>query len=200
MTDFYIASLEDLSQNDFDETFDMMSETRRKAILRYRHENDRRRSVLGERLARKGVSKLCGIAESEIKLARTEKGKPFVTNAKAFYSVSHSGNRVICAVSDKEIGVDIEKVRPMDLHITRISCTDSDREFVFSDGDENAQIERFFRVWTAKEAYFKFIGTGLESLQAVSYRDICGNCKQWREGEFLIAVYEEYNRTAVRLY
>ena len=189
--DLYIEYLENFTQNQFDETFEMMDNSRKRAVLRLKSEKDRRRSVLGERLARKGISKLCGIFENEIVFERTEKGKPFVTNADVFYSVSHSKGIVVCAIDKDEIGVDAEMIRDIDLNITRIACTERDKEFIFEADDKNEQIERFFTVWTAKEAYFKFVGTGIEGLRTVDYEEIKPFCQHNREGDYLIAIYRK---------
>ena len=189
--ELYIEYLNDFSQGEFDNAFNMMDEARKKAVLRMKFENDRRRSVLGESLARKGISKLCDIKEREILFDRTESGKPFVTNARAFFSVSHSKEMVVCAVDDQEIGVDAEFIRDIDLSITRIACTEKDKEFIFSSDDKNEQINRFFTVWTAKEAYFKFIGTGIIGLKTIDYEEIKPFCRHFREGDYMIAVYSK---------
>lgn len=187
----YIEYLYNFTQEEFDETFDMMDNARKRAVLRLKHENDRRRSVLGERLARIGVSKLCKIEKNNILFSRTENGKPFVVNADAFFSVSHSKEAVACVVDEKEIGIDIELVRDIDLNITRIACTERDKEFIFSTDDKDEQINRFFTVWTAKEAYFKFVGTGIIGLRTIDYEEIKPFCEHRREGDYLIAVYRK---------
>lgn len=189
--DLYVEYLENFTQDEFDETFNLMDNARKIAVLRLKNENDRRRSVLGERLARIGISKLCGIEKSEIVFERTESGKPYVKNANAFFSISHSKEIVVCAVDGKEIGVDIEKVRDIDLDITRIACTEKDKKFVFSTKDRSEQLDRFFSVWTAKEAYFKFVGTGIIGLKTIDYEEIKPFCEYHREGDYLIAIYKK---------
>ncbi len=187
----YIANLSDFPESDYNETFNMMSDERKASVLRYRNENDRRRSVLGERLARKGISALFGISEREIEFARTEKGKPFAVNANAHFSISHSKDLVVCAVDDREIGVDVELIREIEMRVTKIACTEQDRDFIFEPHNENERILRFFEVWTAKEAYFKYLGTGIEGLKTVDYSEIKPFCIQRREGDYIITVYRE---------
>lgn len=195
----YKADINDFSQEEYDKYFSMMSESRKNAVLRMRIENDRKRSVLGESLARKAVSESTGIAESEIEFGRTEKGKPFCKSANIFFSISHSKNAVVCAVDGNEIGVDIERIRDIDLRITRIACTDADRVYILGGADADCEsvtptaemTERFFRLWTAKEAYFKFIGTGIEGLKNVSYADIAQFCTTTLADGYAITVYSE---------
>ena len=189
--ELYIEYLENFNTSDFDKTFEIMDDERKRAVLRYKNENDRRRSVLGEFLARNGISKLCNIPNNEIRFARTESGKPFSTNASAFFSISHSKELVVCAIDEKEIGVDVELIRDIDLSITKIACTERDKEFIFQPDDKEEQIDRFFTIWTAKEAYFKYIGTGIVGLRTVDYEEIKPFCSFKREGDYLIAVYSK---------
>lgn len=186
-----IGFISDINEKEYNEAFDMMSAERKIAVLRYKSENDRKRSVLGEKLARKGISSLLKINEREIEFSRTEKGKPFCTNADVHFSISHSKDIVVCALDSKPIGVDAELIRDIELRVTKIACTESDLGFIFETDDENERKLRFFEVWTAKEAYFKFLGTGIEGLKTVSYEEIKPYCQQKREGDYLITVYQK---------
>ncbi len=195
----YYKKLENFAAEEFDRYFQMMDEGRKTAVLRMRIENDRRRSVLGEMLARKGISALCGCMEENITFARTEKGKPLCTSNEVFFNVSHCNNTVVCAVDDQNVGIDIEAIRNVEMQITRIACTENDREFIF--GQKNVDIadvkptddifERIFTVWTAKEAYFKFIGIGIVGMRSVSYADIKANCQTFKEKGYMLSLYSE---------
>ncbi len=192
----YIKSISDFSEEEYKEYFEMMSHERKNAVLRLRFDNDKKRSILGEVLARKGISKECNIKESEIFFGREDYGKPFCKNADIHFSISHSKEMAACAVSHNRIGLDIEKIRNMETRITRISCTESDLEYVFGfngipDEFDNESLIRFFCLWTAKEAYFKFQGTGIVRLKDVSYKNIAPFCKTETQGEYMITVYEE---------
>lgn len=74
-------------------------------------------------------------------------GKPYFEGG--FLSISHSGEWVLVAVSETEIGVDIEKIRPAD--------TERLNRKYFADSPEN-----FFENWVKKESMFKKLGTGLK--------------------------------------
>ena len=185
--DLYIAYLDEFSDNEYNHAFSLLDDSRKSAVMRYKSERDRKRSVLGEYLARKGIAKACGMNEANIRFARTEKGKPYALNADIFFSISHSKSIVVCAIDDNEIGVDAELVRDIELRVTKIACTESDKEYIFE--SDAGQVERFYDVWTAKEAYFKYLGTGIEGLKTVDYKDILPYCTQKREGDYLITVY-----------
>lgn len=83
-----------------------------------------------------------------------EHGKPYIPNAPHF-NISHSGGIVMCAVSDEEIGVDIqEEVSPE--RAEKVAR----RYFA---PDEQAELPRFTELWAKKEAYIKFTGMGLST-------------------------------------
>lgn len=195
----YIASLDDFSDQEYRKYYKLASEERKKSIDRMKIENDKRRSILGEMLARKGISEIRGLPEEEIEFARTEKGKPFCKNSDIFFSISHSKDCVACAIDEKNIGIDVEYIRPVEMRVTRIACTDSDRKYIFGRSDIDTEkieptdeiLKRFFTVWTAKEAYFKFLGTGIEGLRTVSYSDLVPNLETIYKNGSIIAVYKE---------
>lgn len=201
----YYKRLCNFTQEEFDKYFSMMDDGRKSAVMRMRIENDRRRSVLGEMLARRGISLLCGREEKEITFARTEKGKPLCTSDSAFFNVSHCNDIVVCVIDSQNVGIDIEKVRRVEMQITRIACTDNDREFIF--GQKNPDpaeitptpeiLDRIFTVWTAKEAYFKFIGIGIVGMRTVSYSDILPNCSTFKEKDYILSVYGENGKKAL---
>ena len=95
-------------------------------------------------------------------------GKPelFLTHASELrFNISHSENILAVAITENacfEIGLDIEKVRPLD-NIQEIErglltdCTIIQSQKLQAD----ARCMRFFQAWTCKEAYLKATGRGL---------------------------------------
>lgn len=95
-----------------------------------------------------------GVLPSEIRSGYTEKGEPFVLGAEKFISISHSNGCAVLAVSDERVGIDIERIRLIDM--TSFSgryFTEGEKERLESSSDK---LRAFFGIWTAKEAYFKF--------------------------------------------
>lgn len=126
------------------------------------------------------VRALCSAALSvsppDISFSKHPHGKPFVVgSAGLHFSVSHSGNVIIIALSDREVGIDIEDVR-RDVSWAGIAHR------VFSDEewkrvlDRGEDLTECFAMWVAKEAVLKCTGEG-----------IAGNlleCKScWVDGE-----------------
>ena len=91
---------------------------------------------------------------------KTDKnGKPYIPSA-SFFNISHSGSFVVCAVSDSEVGVDIEEIRKM--KPTLIKSILSPGELIDSQKFSGAALQRLLcEKWVRKEAYLKLLGVGL---------------------------------------
>ena len=86
------------------------------------------------------------------KFTRNAHGKPSLCGAPPFFSLSHTGGRTFAAFSDADVGLDAEwRGRPLPLAVLR-RLSEAERE------------EDFFRLWTAKEAYVKYLGGSLATL------------------------------------
>jgi 4'-phosphopantetheinyl transferase len=97
----------------------------------------------------------------EIEISTGLQGKPQVAGLE--FNLSHSGDMVVYAVSDRPVGIDIERIRSMDLAgiIQRFFAPS---EFAAWQKLPPAEQElAFFQTWTVKEAYLKAIGTGLHT-------------------------------------
>lgn len=101
-----------------------------------------------------------------------DKGKPYFENIPLFFSLSHSGEYVLCAVSSREVGADIQKIQPSDVmklarrffsepEFCALECCESDRE----------QQGLFFGLWSRKEAYGKLTGEGIAAVLGRDMRD-----------------------------
>ena len=69
---------------------------------------------------------------------------------------------VMCAISDKEVGCDVEKQAALDRSLAEYVMQDHELEWIYGASREQEQQHRFFRLWTLKESYMKAMGLGLE--------------------------------------
>ena len=95
-------------------------------------------------------------------LARTPLGKPYFPQRPDLqFSLSHSGPLVLCALSSRAVGVDIEQIRPRGQALPRYALTAEEyAQFQAQGGDWPA----FYNLWTRKEAWCKYTGQGLRPL------------------------------------
>jgi len=94
-------------------------------------------------------------------IKRDALGRPFFENSRLFVSHSHSGTLCISAVSGAPVGIDIEKIRDIDMRLAKRLCCENEAV---------NDINELLSLWTLKEAYLKLIGTGLHGgLKSVSF-------------------------------
>lgn len=105
------------------------------------------------------------MAQLEAMLAVSAQGKPYLNpeltfNPPLYFNISHSADVAVCALGEREMGVDIERIRPVKLNYTRRILADHERRYL-EQLDEAQRDLAFFRFWTLKESYAKAVGKGL---------------------------------------
>ena len=83
----------------------------------------------------------------------SESGKPI--SPDKYFNVSHCKGAVAIAVSDREVGIDIENIRSVEKKLKEYVANTAEIDVISTDED-------FFRVWTAKESLVKAAGSGLD--------------------------------------
>ena len=155
----YAASVAALSDPErYAEACRLVSAARRERLDRLSRQADRCRSLVAELLLRRALID-CGLQPPfEIRLSVA--GKPYLPHAPRF-SLSHSGDYAICAVSEREVGCDVERIRPLSPKLAeRFFCPEEAAEIAAAPTEE-ARLLRFFRFWTLKESYVKALGVGM---------------------------------------
>jgi len=118
-------------------------------------------TVAGELLARYSVGHYLEKPDQEINLFFGEKGKPHIGNLDdVHYNISHSGHYVVCAVAPSEIGIDVERIRKVNLRIAERFFSPSEIHDLMA-CEEEKRMKYFITLWTIKESYLKAIGRGL---------------------------------------
>lgn len=82
-------------------------------------------------------------------------GKPVYSGLEIHFNLSHAGTCVVCAVSDRPVGIDIERPRKNAIKVAERFFTQEECDWI---GDDSL---RFARIWTLKEAYAKLTGDGI---------------------------------------
>ena len=144
---------------------------------RYQFDRHRKQLLLGRVLLRIALSSYdVSIAPPAWKFSQNEYGKPAISeqqnSASLYFNLSHSGQRVVLAVARfPEIGVDIElstKARRIEAIAQRFFSPKEATEILSL--PKAQQQNRFYDLWTLKEAYIKACGMGLSiPLQHFSY-------------------------------
>jgi len=141
------------------------------------------------------MKKVLGITEDSM-LSYGEHGKPFLEQGP-FFSVSHSRQFSVLAVSENEIGIDIEMHQNPGERLLDRCFTEDEAAFA------KLSTENFLKIWTAKEAVLKLLGTGfsfspkkfsvlpLDDPHEINGRKISFFCGKIDEAPFTAAFYEK---------
>ena len=122
---------------------------------------DKQNTLLADLIIRSELSKRTGTPNECLRFFSNVFGKPYCLNAlQIHYNISHSGEFVVCAISDKPVGIDVEKISEANLKMAKRFFTNTEYEYITSK-PENEQACAFSEIWTKKESYIKHEGKGL---------------------------------------
>ena len=162
MAVLYISNIRALDIPDnYDRAYSCVSDMRKEKTDRFKNSEDKKRSLVSELLIRKALTDR-NIDFTDLVYEYGEHQKPYFKNFSDFcFNISHSGDYVILAVSDKEIGCDIEKIRKYDLKIAERFFTKKEYKDIINAKDDEKRQKLFFLYWVLKESYIKQNGQGL---------------------------------------
>ncbi|XP_064638099.1 L-aminoadipate-semialdehyde dehydrogenase-phosphopantetheinyl transferase-like [Lineus longissimus] len=152
-------------------------------IGKFVFKRDAKSAMAGRLLLRKAISDTLQIPYGDVRLDRTEKGKPFLVNTVAThfsFNVSHQGKLAVLATEfDKDVGIDVMEItQPRGsksvadfFHTMRRQFTDDEWEAIKEPMTDSGRLARFYRFWCLKESYVKAVGIGIGySLQRLSFK------------------------------
>ena len=147
----------DVENLDLKKAYLLVPKERREKIDFYRFNKDKKLSAGAFLLLKKLLSDE-NIPNFKIKTGKYE--KPYISdNKNIYFNLSHSGKMVLCAISDRELGVDIEINDPtIDLNIAKHYFYNSEYENITNTKNS---ADEFFKYWVLKESYMKYTGLGM---------------------------------------
>lgn len=197
---WYISDVRNFSQEEYEAAYRQMDESKRHRVERMRQRKDRLRSVAGDSLARSVLARELKCTPAEILFTYDKNGKPGVKGNPLFFSLSHSEDLVVLAVSKTPIGVDIEQIRDISPRLARKYFTPDEKEYLFGHAPKDVDWDRvmtpperlrFFEIWTAKEAYLKCMGKDLSLLRSFSTLEMQFERHLLKE-DYIVTVYQDH--------
>ncbi len=192
---WYKHSISGLSDEEYLRWYLLLDKSRKRRVDKFCFDDDKKRTVSGEMLVRCAVADMCKVAQEDIVIKENDNGKPYIENVDIEFNISHSCDVVVCAVSDRKVGIDVEKIRAVKLSVAKRVCSEKELEYIFgrvpveSDFalcDDEEILTRFFTLWTKKEAYAKCTGKGLSGGLMVT-----PECETIYDDGYVISVYTE---------
>lgn len=156
MVKIYAAKTEGL---DIDTIKLDLPKTQLERIEKFKNHNAKKLSVAGGLLIKYALGKE-GIYNYDIRIG--EHGKPYLAEGNTQFNISHSGERVMCAVSHDEVGCDVQEISHIDLKIADRFFSKDERDLVYGAFDKT---DMFFRIWALRESFIKATGYGMSLCQ-----------------------------------
>ena len=127
-----------------------LSEEQKEKALNFKSEKDQARSLISSYL----INSL-----SNEKLMKKNMGKPYFENGP-FFNVSHSGKYIVMAISENEVGVDIEENVEKDMSSLIRIFNEAEAKMIKEHAD-------FYYLWCSKESLIKCFGGSVGQIKEV---------------------------------
>lgn len=139
----------------------LLAPDERDRAARFRFARDCRRFVVRRGRAREWLAEAAGGDPARLRFDANPHGKPFLPGGPQF-SLSHSGETMMLAIGDVELGCDIEVIDPaLDWPPLARSFFSAAENDALAALDGEAARSAFFACWSRKEAFVKALGRGL---------------------------------------
>ena len=159
----HISDVQDL----YDDLYAIMPQERRIRADRLKDQKVRNRCIAAYALLDHGLRDLWGdigddriLPDKPFDIAEDEKGKPYFTDIPVCFNISHSGDRVIVALSPLDVGCDVEHKSSNALKVAERFFSPGEYKLLKALGDD-AGAAKFTAIWTVKESIVKCCGDGI---------------------------------------
>ena len=184
----------------------LFSDYRKEKLSRIRHEMTRKSAVGVELLLIRALRETDSRITPPLPIAADEYGKPYLTQGGVRFNLSHSEQYAACAVSDAEIGLDVQILSPWRESLVQRLFTVGEAMDIRAANDPDAA---FTALWCRKESFLKATGLGLRLLLSAfdlsgdsptaDYRGISYEFRECRIGELFFCLCAERGALPERL-
>ncbi len=181
MVTVYMAKLVEVSPK----LLEKVSKERRDRIQKCK-DVETQKQLLSAGLLLKRVLERYGLEEELVK--KGAYGKPEVPGNS--FNLSHTDGLVLCAVSTKPVGCDVEKIKSAPCKIAERFFCESEKKYLDESG--SYYDVAFFRMWTIKESYIKMTGEGIHLPMNAFEVCIDTEVQIYREGVKVPCFIKEY--------
>lgn len=144
----------------------LLDRNRQEAVLSLRNRKEKERSICAGLLLRFAFLEAgYGIKDwRQVQIEKEVYGKPYIKGYDDFqYSLSHSGEWIVCAVDMMPVGADIQEMRSWKMQLAKrfYHADEYDRLLAIKENDSDRRTREFYSIWTAKESVVKWNGRGI---------------------------------------
>ena len=150
-----------------------------------------------DNLIKKSIEKYCGETSPQyFPILRTSEGKPYIEGNPLYIGVSHTDDIVVIGVSDSAFGIDCENISrktARSFEIAKKYFSQKEFEYIYPSGYKIGNTDedlRFLEIWVKKEAYVKYLGTGLADISKYDILSVDGEFEKVNHVDNLIYIYK----------
>ena len=156
----YMLDIACLSTADIrDKWYQKMPSYRKEKIDLFKPEKNKRLS-LGAGILLDIALKNAGLGQYTIAFGEHE--KPYIPDCKdLFFNISHSGELAVLAISDRETGIDIQKIQHFDSALINHVFSESEQLLAKDICPDDNMNRVYTRMWSMKESVMKYSGLGI---------------------------------------
>ena len=166
----------------FEEWYQKMLTERKKLIDAIKPEGSKRLS-LGAGILLVNALKEHGMINPLVEC--NENGKPYLVGEDgAYFNLSHSGEMAVCAFSDEEVSIDIERNKEFKDELINYVFDKREIRVVKDKASDAASTNAMYTsLWTIKESLMKYHGQGLSMDPRTIFIDIENGFTPYHKGE-----------------
>ena len=198
MIKVYLVSIGNLNPHDSIYS-KLISKERLEKSRRYLKEKDKALSIAAELILNYAIKENYPEIKCPMKFEKNPYGKIFIKEFPEInFNISHSGDYAVCALSEADVGIDIEKIRPISIDIAERFFTEKEYKFIMNK-PQAQRLSCFYRLWVLKESYMKARGLGFN----LPLKDFCINFDKaitvFEQGGFKDCSFYEFNIDCYKL-
>ena len=187
--EYIIDNIKNYSNNKIEKIYKNIYKEKRDIISNYANLDDKKRSIISEHLLMK-LFKKHNINYTNTIFKINENGKPYIDNL--YFNISHKNDYIVAAVSNHEIGIDIETINDVDFKILKTFASNEEIKYV-------KDVYDFYKLYTLKEAYIKMKGLNITNIKDTTFildkNIICSdpdvNIKNISDNNYIISIIEK---------
>ena len=165
--EYLIKNIKNIELKDILYFYDNIYNYKKNKINKLVNDKNKIQSIEGEILLSKLLKKSYNLDYRDIKFEVNNNEKPLIINKDISFNISHSFDYVITCISNKNIGVDIEKIRKTNLNTINQFATAKEKKYILS-SKHNIE-KRLFTIYTLKEAYIKCKGNRINDISNIEF-------------------------------
>lgn len=150
-----------ITEAEYDQLYRYLPAYRQAKVQALRFHKDQILSVLAGALFIYALKECYGFTEQP-EIIQEGNEKPVIKDhPEICFNLSHCKTAIACAVSEKQVGVDVQENRASIEKIAKRFFSENEIKMISSIDDKFLRENLYRRVWTLKEAYGKYTGKGL---------------------------------------